>query len=89
MQKYAWNFNHFLKLDSNFLPPHSRPYTGTQAFDLALTVPDWVNVAQVRPVIDGDVFFDVDRAAICNTTSFLIKAQYDRFKVLYSTSFPL
>ena len=39
------------KLDSNFLPPHSWPYTGTQPFDLALTVADWEDVAHHKDVV--------------------------------------
>ena len=46
-----WNFRLFLKLDSNFLPPYSWPYTGTQPFDLALAVADWEDVAHHKDVV--------------------------------------
>ena len=45
------NFRLFLKLDSNFLPPYSWPYTGTQPFDLALAVADWEDVAHHKDVV--------------------------------------
>ena len=43
-------FRLFLKLDSNFLPPYSWPYTGTQPFDLALAVADWEDVAYRKDI---------------------------------------
>ena len=48
------NFRLFLKLDSNFLPPYSWPYTGTQPFDLALAVADWEDVAHHKDVVRLD-----------------------------------
>ena len=45
------NFRLFFKLDSNFLPPYSWPYTGTQPFDLALAVADWEDVAHHKDVV--------------------------------------
>ncbi|WP_325892438.1 hypothetical protein [Grimontia sp. NTOU-MAR1] len=46
---------------------------------------DWVNVTQIRPIVDGNVYFDVDRVAICNSNAFLIKVKDDGSKAVYST----
>ncbi|MEW6995207.1 hypothetical protein AADZ84_13175 [Colwelliaceae bacterium MEBiC 14330] len=46
---------------------------------------DWVKVIQLRPITSGKVYFVVDKVAICNTNSFLMKITDNGSKAVYST----
>ncbi len=46
----------------------------------------FVKITQLRPVIDGNVFFEVDTTgAMCGSSAFLIKVKDDGSKAVYST----
>ncbi len=51
----------------------------------AVKTSDFVNVTQIRSITSGNVYFSVDKIAICNTTEFLIKVIDDGSKTFYST----
>jgi hypothetical protein len=47
---------------------------------------DYVRVTLLRPILGGNVYFEVDHpAAMCGTSAFLIKVIDDGSKAVYST----
>lgn len=55
----------------------------SQAF--AYEASEFVKITQIRSTVGGDVFFDVDiPAAMCNTSTFLVKVMDDGSKAVYS-----
>ncbi len=45
---------------------------------------DWVKVVQVRSIISGEVYFVLDKVAMCNTNTLLLRVANDTSKAAYS-----